>query len=108
MLYQDPLGLLKLSVLSFIASPQIIHVEQHHLKNTRYRWREHCSALKSYRCKEWADWTLLKKTSPPRTTFGAKNFWRKLGAADHLDGSGHPGLLLHRPVLLGGGGHSAC
>ena len=31
MLYQDPLGLLQLSVLPLVAPPQVVDVEQHHL-----------------------------------------------------------------------------
>ena len=36
MLYQDPLGLLQLSVLPLVAPPQVVDVEKHHLDGSRH------------------------------------------------------------------------
>ena len=74
MFYEDPLGLLKLSVLPLVAPSQVVHVEQHHLERKKI----------SRKKKEKKN---LKKEK------------RKKGKG-YLDGSGHPGLLLHSAVLL--------
>ena len=39
MLYQDPLGLLQLSVLPLVAPSQVVHVEQHDLERKMLKRR---------------------------------------------------------------------